>query len=175
MSEKHNCGMKTRLFQRCRACAILIALASLTELPASDAAYLPLIGPPPLRFEKATDGSKKIIWIPPALVQPAVAVETNPPSVTSSMPVNNIVQPPPANGPASGPVSVSPENLSTKSTEQTKSANDLLVVTPEMLVDYFKPNNNATNAANVRVLAPVNFTPPASVSMPSSQAIYRSP
>jgi hypothetical protein len=51
----------------------------------------------------------------------------------------------------------------------------LLVVTPEMLVDYFKPNNNATNAANIHVLAPVNFTPPASASMPSSQAIYRSP
>ena len=175
MSEKHNCGMKTGLFKRCRACAILIALASLTELPARDAAYLPLIGPPPLRFEKATDGSKKIMWIPPALVQPAVTIETNLPPVTSTMPINNIGPPPPAIGPANAPVSLSQENSSTKSTEQTKSANDLLEITPEMLVDYFKPNNYATNAANVRVLAPVNFTPPASASMPSSQAIYRSP
>ena len=167
--------MKTGLFKRFRACAILIALASLTELPARDAAYLPLIGPPPLRFEKVADGPKKITWIPPALVQRAVTVETNLPSVTSIMPVNNVVTPPPAIGPANAPVSASPGNLATKSTEQAKSANDLLEVTPEMLVDYFKPNNNATNAANVRVLVPVNFTPPASVSIPSSQAIYRSP
>jgi hypothetical protein len=174
MSEKHNCGMKTWLFKRCRACVILIALASLTELPARDAAYLPLIGPPPLRFEKATGGSKNISWIPPALTPPAVAVEIKLPSVTSTTPANNVVPPSPANGSANAPVPLPPENLSTNPAVQTRPANNLLVVTPEMLVDFFRPNNDGTNAANVRVLAPVIFTPPASASIPSSQAIYTS-
>ena len=172
---KHNCGMNTRLFKHCRVCIILVALAALTEPPARGAAYLPLVGPPPMRFEKASDGPRKISWTPPALIPPPVVVEPNLPSVTATIPANNVVSPHPVIEPANTPVSLPPENLSTNSAVQTRSANELLVVTPEMLVDYFKPNHNATNAANVRVLAPVNFTPPASASMPSSQAIYISP
>jgi hypothetical protein len=208
MSEKHNCGMNTRLFEHCRAfaapeyrpsrcvpvpwldaiwplgkmlrprrraCLILVAFAALTEPPARSAAYLPLVGPPPMRFEKATDGSTKISWTPPALIPPAVVVEPTPQNVTPTIPVNNVVSPHSVVEPAKTPVPLPTENLSTNSTVQAKSANELLLVTPEMLVDYFKPNHNATNAANVRVLAPVNFTPPASASMPSSQASYISP
>jgi hypothetical protein len=172
---KHNCGMNTRLFKDCRACMILVALAALTETPTRGAAYLPLVGPPPMRFEKATGGSKTISWAPPALIPPAVVVEPTLPSVTTTIPVNNVVSPHPVIEPANTPVPLPPENLSTNSAVQTRSANELLVVTPEMLVDYFKPNNNSTNAANVHVLVPVNFTPPASALMPSSQANYRSP
>jgi hypothetical protein len=172
---KHNCGMITWLFKHCRACAILAAFAALMGPLAWGAAYLPLVGPPPLRFERATAGAKTISWTPPALAPQTVAVETNSPSITYSIPANNVVQTPPEIKPVSVPVPLPPENLSTNSTDQTRSANDLLVVTPEMLVDYFKPNNNATNANDVRVLVPVNFTPPASASIPSSQAIYRSP
>lgn len=196
MSEKHNCGMNTRLFEYCRVCPveykrpladsgfllllhrasiILVALAALTEPPARGAAYLPLVGPPPMRFVKATDGSKTISWTPPALISPAVVVEPTLPSVTTTIPVNNVVPPRPVIEPANTPVPLPTGNLSTNSSVQTRSANELLMVTPEMLVDYFKPNNNATNAANVHVLAPVNFTPPASASIPSSQAIYITP
>lgn len=167
--------MNTRLFKHCRACIILVALAAVTEPSTRGAAYLPLVGPPPIRFQKATDGSKIFSWTPPAIIPPAVAVETNLPSVTSTIPVNNVAAPQPVIEPANTPVPPPSENLATNSVVQTRSANDLLVVTPEMLVDYFKPNHNATNAANVRVLAPVDFTPPASGSIPSSQAIYRSP
>ena len=167
--------MNTRLFEHCRACVILVALAALTELPTRGAAYLRRVGPPPMRFEKATDGSRKISWTPPALIPPAAAIETNLPSVTSTTPVNNVVSPHPLIEPAKTPDPLPPENSSSNSAVQTRSANEMLVVTPEMLVDYFKPNNNATNAANVHVLVPVNFTPPASASMPSSQAIYRNP
>jgi len=166
--------MNTRLFEHCQACIILVALAALTELPTRGAAYLTVVGPPPMRFEKATDGSKQISWTPPALISP-VAIETNLPSVTPTIPVNNAVSPHPVIQPANTRVALPGENLATNSVVQTGAANEMLPVTPEMLVDYFKPNNNATNTANVRVLVPVNFTPPASVSMPSSQAIYRSP
>ena len=167
--------MNTRLFEHCPACVILVALAALTELPTRGAAYLRVVGPPPMRFEKATDGPKKTSWTPPTLIPPAVVVGPTLPSVTPTIPVNNVVLPQPVIEPAKTPVPLPTENLSTNSTVQTRSANEMLMVTPEMLVDYFKPNNNATNAANVHVLVPVNFTPPASASMPSSQAIYRNP
>jgi hypothetical protein len=175
MSETYNCGMKTGLFEHRRVCIILVALAALTEPPVRGAAYLPLVGPPPMRFEKAMAVSKEVSWTPPALFPPAVAVDTNLLSANSAIPVNNVVLPHPVIEPANTPVPLPPENSSTNSAVQTRSANELLMVTPEMLVDYFKPNNNATNAANVHVLVPVNFTPPASASISSSQASYRSP
>ena len=167
--------MKTGLFEHCWACLILVALAVLTEPLTRGAAYLPLVGPPPMRFEKATESPKNIAWTPPASIPPPIIVEPTPPSVTTTIPDNNTVSPPPVIEPANTAVPVQPDNSFTNSVVQARSANEMLVVTPEMLVDYFKPNNNATNAANVRVLVPVNFTPPASASMPSSQAIYRNP
>ena len=166
--------MKTMLFEHCRACVILVALVALMVPLARGTAYLALVGPPPLRFEKAAGSAKIISWTPAALTPPTVAVETNSPLVTSTIPINNVVPPPPSTEPAIAPVPSPTENLSKNSTVQTRTANDLLVVTPEMLVDYFKSSNDATNAANIHVLAPVNFTPPASASIPSSQAIYTS-
>jgi hypothetical protein len=174
VSENHNYGLKAWLFEHCRVCLLLIALASFADLPARGGAYLPLAGPPPLRFETAMRHGKIFSWIPP-VPPPAAAVETNLPPEISTIPVNKAVSPPPANESNGVSAPLPPENLSTNSAPQTRSANDLLVVTPEMLVDYFKPNNAATNSTNVRVLAPVNFTPPASASTPSSQAIYLSP
>ena len=172
---KLNCSMITWLFDRCRACIVLVALVALMDLPARGAAYLPIVGPPPLRFAPAKAGAKNVAWTPPTPTLPTSVVETNKSNATPAIPANNIAPPPPAVEPASIPVPLPVENLSTNSTVQTHPANNLLVVTPEMLVDYFKPNNKATNAANVRVLVPVNFTPPASASTPSSQAIYLSP
>ena len=141
-------------------------------------AYLPLVGPPPLRFEVAIRPVNDLSWMP-KITTPAV--ETNPPQEISSVTSNNVTPMTLATQtvlPTNPPISLPPENLSTNSTPLTPPANDLLVVTPEMLVDYFKPNptsGTATNSVNVHVLAPVNFTPPASATTPSSQAIYLSP
>jgi hypothetical protein len=56
------------------------------------------------------------------------------------------------------------------------SANDMLVVTPQMLVNYFKPSATSTNGAGTTILVPVGFSPPGvTPTPPSSQAIYRSP
>jgi hypothetical protein len=176
MSELHICGMMTRLFGRCRGHLCLVTLALLTALPVDGGAYLPLVGPPPLRFEKAMSHAKTISWVPPVLTPPPIAVETNPipVSINSSMPIENVVTPPPATPAITASAPPMPENLPAIPTVQPRPANDLLVVSPDMLVDYFRPNNHVKNAADVHVLAPVNFTPPPSVSMPSSQAIYNS-
>ncbi len=165
--------MNTWLFKHCRVCINLIALMVLMGPSAHGEAYLPLVGPPPMRFEATTSDATRFSWTPPALTPPTVDVETSLPPVTPTIPVNNVVSQPPVIEAASVPASSPPENLPTKkSAIETPSANNLLIVTPEMLVDYFKPNNDATNAANVHVLVPVNFTPPVSVSTPSSHASY---
>ena len=54
-------------------------------------------------------------------------------------------------------------------------ASDLLVVTPEMLFDYFRSVPAGTNAANVMVLVPMDFTPAFPPGAPSSSATYRTP
>ena len=165
--------MITWLFEHRRFRIILVALASLAGQPTRGGAYLPLVGPPPLRFEVAINRAKLVSWATPVLPPPVVAAETNLPSTTDTDSTASANVPPPASAQARRPGSLPPENLSTNSAPQGQSANDLLVITPEMLVDYFKPGNDATNATRVRVLAPVDFTPPASASIPSSQAIYK--
>jgi hypothetical protein len=53
-------------------------------------------------------------------------------------------------------------------------ASDLLPVSPEMLVEYFKPVQGPTNSASATVMVPLDFTPAAPPTRGSS-AIYRSP
>ncbi|HZL42456.1 MAG TPA: hypothetical protein VFD66_04175 [Verrucomicrobiae bacterium] len=53
-------------------------------------------------------------------------------------------------------------------------ASDLLPVSPEMLVEYFKPVQGPTNSASATVMVPLGFTPAAPPARGSS-AVYRSP
>ncbi|MCS7091400.1 MAG: hypothetical protein NZM03_11890 [Limisphaera sp.] len=61
-------------------------------------------------------------------------------------------------------------------TNQLDSASQLLLVTPQMLVEFFKPVPGASNPVPARVLVPVDmgFRPPLATPVPTSQAIYRS-
>jgi hypothetical protein len=62
---------------------------------------------------------------------------------------------------------------STNNSAQTASASDMLVVSPQMLTEYFQPGSDGTNAATSMTLPTPRFTPP--LIQPSSQATYRSP
>jgi hypothetical protein len=151
---------------------VLAGLLPLVCQPAIGGTYLPLIGPPSLRFEVAKIHEKTFSWIRP--FGGKAAVGTNLPSEISPA-FNKIAETSlPIDTKTNASIPSLPENLSTNLTAETRPANDLLVVTPEMLVDYFKPGGDATNQTNVRVLAPVGFTPPPSAASPSSQAIYQS-
>ena len=67
-----------------------------------------------------------------------------------------------------------PEYL-TNSIQAMPPASDLLPVSPEMLVEYFKPVQGPTNSASATVMVPLDFTPAAPVAPRGSSAIYRSP
>ena len=66
-------------------------------------------------------------------------------------------------------------NSFTNSPAAMVPASDLLVITPQMLVDYFKPGQSPTNAANVSVLVPVGFTPAIPATTPASDAADATP
>ena len=152
----------------------LAVLLSLVCQPASGGAYLPSIGPARLRFEAAAIPEKVFSWVSPVADKPAAAAGTNRPPEISVAPTKTDGAITLIDSKTGETVPSLPENLSTILTKETHSANDMLVVTPEMLVDYFKPGADATNQTNVRVVAPVGFMPPPSAASPSSQAIYRS-
>lgn len=63
-----------------------------------------------------------------------------------------------------------------QSTNVIGPASELLLVTPQMLVEFFKPLPATSNLGPARVLVPVDvgFRPPLASPGPSSQAIYRS-
>ncbi|MGO8766844.1 MAG: hypothetical protein ACLQSR_17135 [Limisphaerales bacterium] len=170
MSENHNCGLFAWLFKYCRCCAMLIPLAPVLH----SGPYLALVGPPPLRFESPIQYENNFTGMPKPEPAPVIIAETNATVVTATTSNTNSVSA--LSGTSQSPASTtsSPENLSTNAIAPASSANDLLVVTPEMLVDYFKQNGGSTNSNNVRVAAPVDFTPPPPASNPSSQAIYQS-
>jgi hypothetical protein len=74
------------------------------------------------------------------------------------------------------PLLTTPNTSPTAITTNTVGpASDLLLVTPQMLVEFFKPTPGVTSSAPVRVLVPadIQFQPPLARPAPASQAIYR--
>ena len=169
------CSRMTKHFIRDRRLGIAVtALLLLNCLSVKGGAYLPSVGPAPLRFAAVSMRPKIFSWVPPVAAKLAISAQTNLPPMVSAVSTGTNETVLLADAKIDARVSSNPENLSTNSISEQHSADELLVVTPEMLVDYFKPGSNAKNQTNVRVTTPVGFTPPPSAAEPSSQAIYRS-
>lgn len=145
-------------------------------------AYLTQIGPPPLRFSLAT--AHFSFTLPSALVERTAPTNAEEITMAKTNSVDkpaetNVVAvqqtPAPASTTTNSIAPVQPNPVGQPNPVNSASANDLLVVSPQMLTEFFKPGSDATNSANTPVVmpAPVGFTPPSAV--PSSQAIYRSP
>lgn len=136
--------------------------------------YLSQIGPPPLRFSLATASLSFIL--PPSLIN--VPLPTNTTKIASSpTPTAGTNSTPGFTGPKMASTSVFTTSTSPDPSENapqpTPAASDMLVVSPQMLTEYFKPDPNGPNSGGVLVPVPVGFTPP--TVKPSSQATYRSP
>ena len=162
---------------------LVVFFAATTPLTASTRdAYLPLTGPTQLRFEAIapqtfTLSPVKIPEAKPAHGEPPTAVETTSPP-TNAAPEITVVAPPEmiANPlPAEPPLASIGESLAPKPVAASPPAGDMLVITPQMLAEFFKPVPGATNAAGVSVFVPVplGFTPPTDRNPPSSRATYK--
>jgi hypothetical protein len=163
--------MENRLFGLGRltllaGCAVVINGAS--------GAYLPKLGPSPLRFSAPPSFTPTVAMLPPLRMDDSALL-------TNAAILNLATNVPPAENvePFGPPPPAESINIgATNATAQTLSAQPPVVldptqrITPQMLVDFFKPVLDGTNAAPVT--APYgSFTPPQWVP-PSSSATYRS-
>ncbi|HEX4266092.1 MAG TPA: hypothetical protein VH597_17280 [Verrucomicrobiae bacterium] len=155
------------------ATAILIACAA--PQARGNGVYLKQIGPSPLRFSMATAAFSftlpAVLMGRPAVTNSAeigLAKTTSADTNAVTVPASPLPSDTTANTIPTIPNPILPNNAAT-----TPSASDLLVVSPQMLTEFFKPGQNGTNTPSAVVVPPhVGFTPP-SVMPPSSQAIYK--
>lgn len=160
-----------------RKLAIIIAIIALYAAPETrgNSPYLKQGGPPPLRFSLAMANLASLA-LPASLSEnPAptntteVAVNKSDTTVTNTIPLSILGISPSA---STLPVSTNP--ILPNTSPATPAASDMLVVSPQMLTEYFKPGPDGTNSANTVILpVAVGFTPPSA--KPSSRATYNSP
>lgn len=159
-----------------------MAVCLWTAGPAA-AAYLPLVGPGPLRFERPARPPKVAPPVPtenpPATTAEATAEPAPPPppppmeppaGIPNTAPATLEIGPPPAPTPTNQTVRAAPPAA------QGTSAATEPEITPQMLVQYFKmpPPAAGTNTAGVVVTLPL-FQPPQPGRIPPSSARYETP
>jgi len=142
-------------------------------------AYLKQIGPAPLRFSLAT-AVPASFTLPTALVEPQKPTNTTEIAVSPAIPAEtNAVATVPIAVPATNaPPPILSAETPAKPTS-TPAASEMLVVSPQMLTEFFKPATEGTNATSNFIVpvttpvVPVGFTPP--LVKPSSRATYNTP
>lgn len=155
-----------------------VGLLVATLCAATGQGYLPVVGPPAIRFEK----------LAPAPVEPTVVLP--PLTIIEPRPTVPLADPP-ATLPQLGPLAPSePLNPGVDLTPLDPVASpaapalvmdplannlppvDTSVVAPQMFMRYFT-GQPGTNGSGVSIFAPVGFVPPLPVPPPSSSASFR--
>jgi hypothetical protein len=156
------------------AVAAMLILCAAQETRGMNA-YLKQTGPCPLRFSLFN-------FVPASFALPKSLVERQAPTNTAQVAtVTNTSTGTNAVASTLPPVPAPPTNPSVQTAIDTQNssvpkppASDLLVVSPQMLTEFFKPVANETNSpGDASVPLPVGFTPPSAP--PSSRATYNSP
>ncbi|MFO1486980.1 MAG: hypothetical protein U1F65_00740 [Verrucomicrobiota bacterium] len=143
--------------------ALVLAGIAVAE---AGSAYLPVTGPTPLRFEVA--------MVKPAM-NPALLTQNRAPeapAVPSPTATNAVAETPvEVRVSASAPPVIEPPAPYTI----RPAADNLLIITPQMLGEYFKPVASGTNNSGAGVFVPVpfNFLPPTEKPVRSSRATYK--
>lgn len=159
--------------------AALMAMATAVD---AGSAYLPVIGPTPLRFEAAMTRAFDFSSVGKAAVVPPPKTEAAPkwmePAHGSTNTTTTVVSSTESNGSilsVAVPTPLPEEPAAPAEFVAPHPADNLLVITPQMLAEYFKPFPGATNAAGVSVFLPVQvgFTPPTDKAPVASRATYK--
>jgi len=154
----------------------MILVACFARETRGNTPYLKLTGPAPLRFSVAL-ATPVTFALPESLADHHVAtksIATNS-IVTTSIDTNAVT----VNAATNSLASETPTDLGPNSqsgSPSTPAASDMLVVSPQMLTEFFKPVAEGTNAVGTVVVpvgVPIGFTPPSA--KPSSRATYHSP
>jgi hypothetical protein len=161
-----------------RKLAIIFALIALSaaQQTRGNSGYLKRSGPEPLRFSLATANIASFVALPASLVEKSAATNTIETASIQANTTNTATFTPPPSSSASSPntLSVVPGSFLPNVPPAVPAASDMLVVSPQMLTEYFKPGPNGTNSATTLILpVAVGFTPPSA--KPYSRATYNSP
>ena len=139
--------------------------------------YLPVVGPPPLRFSAPP---RKLAELPPLSTAPGLTTNQDVNQIfgpmpmalaaTSTTPTNTLPQSPQGIVNATVPSdSVLPETNLVPSEMATDE------LTTQTLMKFFRTNSATTNHPDSGVLLPFGFVPPRPNPVPSSSATYTSP
>lgn len=175
---------------------ILVIMAGLTGRQAHGAvAYLPAIGPAPLRFEQAPATGAVLTW-KPLLLPAALPAETNKAPDTAKTPANttnNGVAILTANAAPPAQATIQTNNSTASSLAAIKTGDNnkpemapapalfpaaqtgaLGPVTPQMLAEFFKPGPGGRDQNQTAVFVPaeINFQPPPPPPA-ESRAVYK--
>lgn len=162
--------------------ALLSALAAFigsTLALAGGDAYLPRIGPVAMRFQAAHPQDLSIL--PPLPKNASKASEkhsandagaTPPPSDQSNLVLSAVSYPVLPDSVNQSPMIPGPMYGGTNPAFMPPTANDLLPISPQMMVEYFRPGKGS-NSAGASVFVPLNFTPATPAPVAPSSATYR--
>jgi len=162
--------MNTKISTTRPLAAGLAATAAAALVVNAGSAYLPVTGPPPLRFEVA--------FVRPAALALMAAMPNLPENSEDQNPATGTVL---TNTPedlhySSGQTNVPPATAGEPETSGTYPIHPLadspLIITPQMLAEYFKPASGPTNAA-VFLPVQVSFKPPTDPAPVRSRATYK--
>jgi hypothetical protein len=142
--------------------------------------YLAMVGPSPLHFQSPASPRPAVVLppLPPPQAQgsqdghkapPEAAPDSIPPASPPKLPV---AEPPaPQRQTTSSLTNAEPDTFITL--PGAKPVEPAGVISPQLLLEFFRPFQNGTNGVRAAALVPVQFVPPASVPSPSSRATYR--
>lgn len=176
-----------------RILSLVLATIPVPALRSSDF-YLTHLGPPPLRFAAVPTNPNSFTWpVALNLAPTPVRTETNSttiPSIPSSVSSTNTA----SSLPSAGTTEIQTNTVSRPQVTETiaspapstlpaplgsdgrpLAASNLLIVTPQMLADYFRANLDGSDRTSTNAIsgADVPFNPPTPKVVPSSEAIYR--
>lgn len=164
----------------CRASCWLTLAATATT--GSTRGYLAEVGPAALRFQEPPPPRMAVLLPPLPREAPDVSASTEDGS-TNASPTTASLNETDANIPPWPPEMVpgmEPEPAAVPPTALTTSLEPTAmprptgpVISPQMLLDYFRPIRSGTNALIQGVTIPVQFIPPTPIAPPSSSATYR--
>jgi hypothetical protein len=161
--------------------AFVLTLTLSPAFTQAGVAYLPKTGPVPLRLE-AVQAQAKPFVLPPLAMDNGAPTNLDSgalgspltPTPTNAVPLAPVV--PPTNSVSAVSPTTPDEQVPTDAElVSSSSASDLLVVSPQMLAEYFKPMQTGTNLTTVPVIVPteVGFVPPIPKAAAPSRATYK--
>jgi len=161
---------------------VLTAMAGTHSMQGA-VAYLPCIGPSPLRFEPMADPGASLAWKslrplpPPAQIMEAMTNATNDVVIKESSTPNTNNTIVAASAPTAVPVEANNSGSAANPVILPASSDDSSSpVTAQILAGFFKPSAGGKNTTGNAVILPtqLGFTPPSPNSAPESKAVYKS-